>query len=166
MAYRSFSLIPTWSNNLLSDRFTQIDNLFSRLTGESPVGDVPAYNLLQKDKEHYEMTVSVPGYTQNELDISVLNNHFTLRGIPKSEEITSTEEKDSMTYLHKGIQKKEFSLSFSLEHRIMIYQAKLDNGLLTLQFTYDIPEQEKPKKISIGSNNNNKDGHTIEHNKT
>ncbi|MGP1933900.1 MAG: Hsp20 family protein, partial [Arsenophonus sp. NC-XBC3-MAG3] len=76
MAYRSFSLIPAFSNHLLSDRFTQIDNLFSRLTGENPLTDTPAYNLLQKDKEHYEMTVSIPGYTQDELDISVLNNHL------------------------------------------------------------------------------------------
>ncbi|VFP88922.1 Hsp20 family protein [Candidatus Erwinia haradaeae] len=165
MAYRSFSLIPTWNNNLLSDRFTQIDNLFSRLTGEAPVSDTPAYDLFQKNKEHYEMIVSVPGYTQDELDISVLNNHFTLRGNPKNEDTESSEEKESISYLHKGIQKKGFSLSFSLEHRIMIYQAKLDNGLLTLQFTYDIPEQEKPKKISIGSINN-KDGYAVKHNES
>ncbi|MGP1933664.1 MAG: Hsp20 family protein, partial [Arsenophonus sp. NC-XBC3-MAG3] len=76
MAYRSFSLIPAFSNHLLSDRFTQIDNLFSRLTGQNPLTDIPSYNLLQKDKEHYEMTVSIPGYTQDELDISVLNNHL------------------------------------------------------------------------------------------
>ncbi|CAK8741749.1 hypothetical protein SODG_005067 [Sodalis praecaptivus] len=38
MAYRSFSLMPILSNSLLTDRFTQMDNLFSRLTGESPVG--------------------------------------------------------------------------------------------------------------------------------
>ncbi|MGP1954864.1 MAG: hypothetical protein ACTS77_01615 [Arsenophonus sp. NC-TX2-MAG3] len=37
MAYRSFSLIPVFSNYLLADRFTQIDNLFSRLTGENPL---------------------------------------------------------------------------------------------------------------------------------
>lgn len=150
MAYRSFSLIPALSNHLLSDRFTQMDNLFSRLTGEKPVADTPAYNLIQKDKEHYEMMVSVPGYTQEELDISVLNNQLTLSGKPKVEETASTEEKDGIKWLHQGIRKSEFSFSFSLEHRITIQQANLDKGLLTLQFTYDIPEQEKPQKIAIG----------------
>lgn len=58
MAYRSFSLIPALSNHLLSDRFSQMDNLFSRLTGETPVADTPASNLLQKDKVHYELTLS------------------------------------------------------------------------------------------------------------
>ncbi|VFP88803.1 Putative heat shock protein (plasmid) [Candidatus Erwinia haradaeae] len=149
MAYRSFSLIPAWSNHLLSDRFTQMDNLFSRITGESPVTDAPVYNLVQKDKEHYEMTLSVPGYTQDELDISVLNNQLTLRGIPKPEKTGTTIDEQAVTWFHQGFKKKEFSLSFNLENRINIQQARLDHGLLKLQFTYDIPEQEKPKKIEI-----------------
>lgn len=161
MSYRSFSLIPALSNHLLSDRFNQIDNLFSRLTGESPVADTPAYNLLQKDKEHYEMTVSVPGYTQDELDISVLNNQLTLSGKPKVEETEVNEEKEGIKWLHQGIRKSAFSLSFRLEHRITIQQANLDKGLLTLQFTYDIPEQEKPQKIAIGVQNDA--GRVLEH---
>ena len=162
MAYRSFSLIPALNNHLLSDRFSQIDNLFSRLTGENPVANTPAYNLLQKDKEHYEMTVSVPGYTQDELDISVLNNQLTISGKPKVEETEVYEEKDGIKWVHQGIRKNEFSFSFSLEHRITIQQANLDKGLLTLQFTYDIPEQEKPQKIVIGVQN--KSGRVVEHN--
>lgn len=161
MAYHSFSLIPTFNNNLLSDRFTQMDNLFSRLTGEKPLANTPAYNLLQ-DKEHYKMTVSVPGYMQDELDISVLNNQLTIIGKPKIEETVAAEEKDSIKWIHQGIRKTEFSLSFSLEHRITIQQAHLNKGLLTLQFIYDIPEQEKPQKIAIGIQNESK--RVIEHN--
>ncbi|VFP83475.1 Hsp20 family protein [Candidatus Erwinia haradaeae] len=151
MAYRSFSIIPTWSNHLIADRFTQIDNLFSRITGEAPVSDSPMYNLLQKDKEHYEMIVSVPGYTEDELDISVLNNQLTIKGNLKTEKTEHTIEKDSMTWLHQGFKKREFALSFNLENRISIQCAILDHGLLKLEFIYDIPEQEKPKKIAISS---------------
>lgn len=157
MVYRSFSLFPTFSNNLLSDRFTQMDNLFSRLTGEKPLSDVPAYNLLKKGKEHYEMTLSIPGYKQDELDISILNNQLSIIGKPNIQrDPTETKENDQIKWLHQGITKKEFSLNFSLEHRITIQHAQLDNGLLTLQFVYDIPEQEKPKKITIGIKENPK----------
>lgn len=164
MAYRSFSLIPALSNHLLSDRFSQMDNLFSRLTGETPVADAPAYNLLQKDKEHYEMTVNVPGYTQDELDISLLNNQLSITGKPKVEETALNEEKDDIKWLHHGIRKSEFALSFTLEHSIVIQQANLANGLLTLHFTYDIPEQEKPQQIAISVQN--KLGRALEHNAT
>jgi len=97
--------------------------------------------------------VSVPGYVQDELDISVLNNQLTITGKPHVEKTDSVEEKDGMKWVHQGMTRSEFSLSFSLEHRINIQKAYLDKGLLTLEFTYDIPEQEKPQKISIGVNN-------------
>lgn len=153
MAYRSFSLLPALSENILSDRFTQMDKLFSRLTGEKPLSDTPAYNLLQTDKEHYELTVSVPGYQKNELDISVLNNQLTINGKVNIESHEAdNQEKVSRKWIHKGITKPDFYLSFNLDHRIHILSANLDNGLLILQFTYDIPETEKPKKISLSQN--------------
>ncbi len=46
--------------------------------------------------------------------------------------------------------KNKFSLNFNLEHLITIQQANPDKGLLTLQFTFDFLEQEKPQKIDIG----------------
>ncbi|VFP84642.1 Putative heat shock protein (plasmid) [Candidatus Erwinia haradaeae] len=162
MTYRSFSIIPAWSNPLIADRFTQIDNLFSRITGEAPVSDAPTYNLLQKDKEHYEMTVSVPGYSEEELDISVLNNQLTIRGHLKTEETAHASEKDSMTWLHQGFKKREFSLSFNMENRISIQNAALGHGLLKLEFIYDIPEREKPQKISISADKKSKN--ILEHN--
>lgn len=161
MAYRSFSLMPTLSNSLLTDRFTQMDNLFSRLTGEKPLSDTPAYNLLKNGEQH-ELTVSVPGYTQDELDVSVLNNQLTLRGKPNIEQTDEAEKNEGIKWLHQGIRKSEFALSFTLEHRIIIQQANLANGLLTLHFTYDIPEQEKPQQIAIGVQNES--GRVLEHN--
>lgn len=161
MSYRSFSLIPTLSNNLLTDRFTQMDHLFSRLTGEKPLADSPTYNLLQKGPQH-ELIVSVPGYTQDELDVSVLNNQLNVHGRPHVETTNEAEEKEGVKWLHHGIKKSDFSLKFTLDHRIIIQQANIANGLLYLHFTYDIPEQEKPQQITI--NNQNQSSCNLEHN--
>ncbi|PPI88319.1 heat-shock protein (plasmid) [Candidatus Pantoea edessiphila] len=151
MPYRSFSLMPSFSNNLFSDRFTQMDNLFSRITGEKPLVDTPSYNLLKKDKENYELTVSLPGYSSDELDISVLNNQLIISGKPVVNKKESDKDKEkSIVWLHRGIKKNEFSLSFNLEYRININYSSLCSGLLVLRFTYDVPEREKPQKISIG----------------
>ncbi|HGJ5878603.1 MAG TPA: Hsp20 family protein [Arsenophonus nasoniae] len=85
--------------------------------------------------------------------VSVLNNQLTVRGKPNVEKTDEVEEKEGIKWLHQGIRKSEFSLSFTLEHRVVIQQANLANGLLKLHFTYDIPEQEKPQKIAIGVQN-------------
>lgn len=164
MTYRTFSLMPTLSTSLLTDRFTQMDNLFSRLTGEKPLSETPAYNLMKKG-EQYELTVSVPGYLQEELDVSILNNQLTVSGKPTiKNQDKSQENKEAVKWLHEGIKKSKFSLGFTLEHRIIIRQANLANGLLTLVFNYDIPEQEKPKQVIIGNDNDNKSScRTLEH---
>ncbi len=39
------------------------------------------------------MTVSIPGYAQDELDISVLNNHLIISSKPKIEETNIAEKK-------------------------------------------------------------------------
>lgn len=161
MSYRSFSLIPAFSDNIFSDRFNQMDRMFSRLTGEKPLSDTPAYNLLKKDAVHYELTVSVPGYQESELDVSILNNQLTLTGKHEDDKNNEYDEKSGMKWLHKGITKNAFSLSFNLDHRINIQSANLDKGLLTLEFTYDIPEEEKPQRIVIG--HQNEAGRVIEH---
>ncbi|MFS1538362.1 MAG: Hsp20 family protein [Candidatus Phlomobacter fragariae] len=149
MAYRSFSLIPMFSDNPLSDRFTQMDKLFIRITSEKPLSDVPAYNLYQKDKENMEITVTVPGYQQHELDISVLNNKLTISGKSETEKEEGNNDRKIEKWLHKGIEKKGFLMSFNLDHRIRIQKANLADGLLTLTFNYEIPKEEKPQKIAI-----------------
>lgn len=158
MSYRSFSFIPALSSRLLSDRFTQMDNLFSRLTGEKPVTEKINYDLLQVNKNSYELTISVPGYNKEDLDISVLNNQLTITG--KQEKIDESNEKK---WLHKGIIKNGFNLSFNLEHKISINQADLDKGLLKLCFSYKIPEEKKPQKIEIRTKNS--EPNSLTHNK-
>ncbi|WMY97481.1 MAG: Hsp20 family protein [Arsenophonus sp.] len=155
MAYRSsFSLFPMLNDNILSDRFAQMDRLFSRITGEKPLSDTPSYNLLQKDKNKFFLTISVPGYTRKELDISVLNTKLTISGKKLIKKNLESEKKDQIRWLHKGIKKRDFSMSFDLDHRIKINSANLSDGLLTLSFNYEIPEADKPKKISIGLESN------------
>lgn len=114
MTYHAFSLIPAFSDNPFSDRFNRIDHLFSRLTGDEPLYEKQAYNLIQKDETHYELTVSVPGYQENELDISVHNHQLTISG----KQAAGPHPQEQTKWLHRGISQQEFSLKFSLNHRL------------------------------------------------
>ncbi|MGP1928474.1 MAG: Hsp20 family protein [Arsenophonus sp. NC-WZS1-MAG3] len=53
-------------------------------------------------------TMSIPGYTQDELDISLLNNHLTLSGKQKIKETNTVEKKRGSKWLHQGIKKVSF----------------------------------------------------------
>lgn len=159
MVYRPLSLIPELTSSLFPDRLDRIDRLFSRLTGDAPpLSSSPSYNLVQRDDSHYELTLSVPGYHKDELEIAVQNNQLTISGKheEKQEETAEKEEK----WLHKGFSHRNFTLSFSLNNRVKVQSADLNNGILTLQLEYEIPEEEKPQQIAITSGDQ---GQVIEH---
>ncbi|MCW9739165.1 Hsp20 family protein [Proteus mirabilis] len=142
---KPFSLFPTLSDNLLSNRFDQIDRLFSQLTGSKPiVSPVQTYNLKQIDDNHYELTVSVPGYQENDLSVSLKGSRLLIEG--KKEEKS---EEDNDKWLHRGISQGQFTLQFDLGKNVKIDKADLSSGLLTIAIEYELPEEEKRQTIAI-----------------
>lgn len=155
MSYRSLSFIPNFNDHdIFSNRFNQIDKMFSTLTGEKPISDTPTYNLCQINEIEYELTLNIPGYEEKELDISVHNNQLSIQG--KKENQEEQHKKESIKWLHRGIIFNNFSLSFNLDHKIKVKKADLHLGLLKLYFECNIPEEEKPKKIFINMQNDTK----------
>ncbi|CAL4321954.1 Hsp20 family protein [Buchnera aphidicola] len=149
MSYHTLSLIPSFNENIFSDRFNQIDKMFSTLTGEQPISNYPVYNLIQKDEKKYELEISIPGYSENDLDISIHKNQLKIIG--KQKKSVSTDKKEKI--LHYGIKKNNFSLIFNLDHHFEVKKANLNLGILKIVFEYEIPEKEKPRKINIESKN-------------
>ncbi|HDN2512904.1 TPA: Hsp20 family protein [Providencia rettgeri] len=141
---RSFSLFPTLSDNLLSNRFDQIDRLFSQLTGNRPLTTEHPYNLKQIDDTHYQLTVSVPGYKEDDLTVSMKGGKLCIQG-EQSTELNNDSEK----WIHKGITQNTFSLEFNLGKNVKIESAELSGGLLALDIEYEIPEEEKMQVIAI-----------------
>ncbi|AEO08909.1 16 kDa heat shock protein A [Buchnera aphidicola str. Ak (Acyrthosiphon kondoi)] len=155
MSYRSLSFIPNFNDHdIFSNRFNQIDKMFSTLTGEKPISDTPKYNLCQINDIEYQLTLSIPGYKEKELDISVHNNQLSIQG--KKEDKQKVNNEENYKWLHKGIMFNNFSLNFNLEHKIKVKTAELSLGLLKLNFECNIPEEEKPKKILINIPNDTK----------
>ncbi|QCI24609.1 Hsp20 family protein [Buchnera aphidicola (Muscaphis stroyani)] len=154
MSYRSLSFIPSFHHDsVFSNRFNQIDKMFSTLTGEKPISDTPLYNLCQISETQYKLSISIPGYKESELDISVHNNELLITG---KKEKQKKEKEELIKWLHKSITISDFSLQFKLNHKIKVQRAELSLGILVLNFECQIPEEEKPKKILISTEKNNK----------
>ncbi|ALD15500.1 heat-shock protein [Buchnera aphidicola (Aphis glycines)] len=150
MSYRSFSFLPNVNHNsVFSNRFNQIDKMFSTLTGEKPLSDTPLYNLIEVNEKKYILTLNIAGYEEKDLDISVHKNQLIIQG--KKEKQNQKNEKIEK-YLHKDITFSNFSLNFNFYHKIKVNKADLSLGLLELHFECQIPDEEKPKKISINNN--------------
>ncbi|WJV55396.1 Hsp20 family protein [Pectobacteriaceae bacterium CE90] len=145
MAFKSVSLFPAFADSLFSDRFDRIDRLFSQLTGDTPLSVTPSYDIRRLDDTHYDITLSVPGWRDEDLEVSINNGQLLISG--KHKEETSTKEKDG--WLHCGISRSDFSVRYSLPDHVKVEGAHLDSGLLTVNLLQEIKEDEKPKKIAI-----------------
>ena len=58
---------------------------------------------------------------------------------------------DNVQYIYKGIAKRSFEQKFRLEQYVDVKDAKLLNGLLTVSLLREVPEERKPRQITLKS---------------
>lgn len=126
--------------------FIGIDRELDRFRHASEVAakqSYPPYDLLKIDEDNYMLKLAVAGFAKDEVDISVENNTLTISG-----EVV-TDDDDNFDYLHKGIAMRKFTRTFALGEYMEVISAEMDNGLLYVSVRREIPEEKKPKQITI-----------------
>lgn len=121
------------------------DELASNMQGDFQGVSYPQYNIEKSDDNHYRITLALAGFSQQELSIEIEGQRLTIKGKP------AIADKE-LRYLHQGLVCQDFSLSFTLAEHMNVAQADLTNGLLNIDLERHIPESLQPRRISIGSN--------------
>lgn len=109
------------------------------------IATYPPYNIVNTGNDQYSIELAVAGFTQDEITITHTNNELTIRG--------SRAENDNKTadYLYKGLAARSFVRQFTLGDHMLVNSAELENGMLTVSLTREVPESHKPKIIPIQS---------------
>ncbi|BBI01457.1 16 kDa heat shock protein A (plasmid) [Buchnera aphidicola (Nipponaphis monzeni)] len=152
MSIESFTLLPSFTDDIFANRFNQIDKVFSTLTGSKPLSDVPPYDIVQLTNTHHQLVVSVPGFDENELEILVQNNQLKING----KKFSNPQILKNNKFIHQGIRCRNFSLNFNLSRHIKVKNACLVTGLLKIDFEQQSPETDKTEKIFINTLQKNK----------
>lgn len=130
----------------LSDPFTTFDQMFDAVSGKARSASgkpgYPPYNTIRHSDDKVVMEFAVAGFRKEDIDISVENNVLTIKG-------ERPEDDPGVEYLHRGIAGRKFIRQFSLPKYFEVEKAGMDNGILYVDLIRNIPEEEKPKKISI-----------------
>ena len=111
-------------------------------------GGYPPYNLERMSDQEYRITLAVAGFTFGELDITLADNKLTVTGNTSDRKNVSSSD-----WIHKGIAERNFTRTFVLADHVVVTNAALENGLLTIDLTREIPEALKPRKITIKNTN-------------
>ena len=116
----------------------EFEKMFSLTTQPS----YPPYNLIKKSDTELVLEFAVAGFSKEDINISVENRHLVIRG----EQEVKNEENH---YLHRGIGMRKFTRTFQLPEHVEVGEATMENGILRVAMTQIVPEEKKPKQITI-----------------
>ena len=106
---------------------------------EARTSTYPPYNVL-KDGDEHVLELAVAGFSKKDINITVKELTLTVEG-----KISDPET----NYVHKGIAGREFSQNFALAEYVVVKGAELKDGLLRITLKQELPEEKKPKVITV-----------------
>jgi molecular chaperone IbpA len=118
------------------------DRLLNLLDTASEQG-YPPYNIERSDENNYRVTVAVAGFAEKDLSVDVKDRVLTVTG--------KKDEAEKPAYLHQGIAGRGFERSFQLAEHVEVKAARLENGLLHVDLERIVPEEKKPRRITINA---------------
>ena len=136
----TFDFSPLFRSSIGFDRLVNALEAASRVES---IDNWPPYDIAKTDEDDYRITMAVAGFSEDELSITQEQNMLLVAGSKTTDE--------NAQYLHRGIAGRSFQRRFQLADHVRVERATLVNGLLTIDLRREIPEEMKPRRIAISS---------------
>jgi molecular chaperone IbpA len=137
----TFDFSPLYRTSVGFDRLA---SMMSSATRQDQGNSYPPYNIRTTGEDHYQITMAVAGFSEDDIDITTEHNRLLITGK------RADEEEEQGEYLHRGIATRSFERRFNLADHVKVISANLENGLLHIDLEREIPEAMKPRSIKIG----------------
>ena len=92
----------------------------------------------------YRIELAVAGFGPGELSIEARENVLTVTG-------RKADNDGDRRYLHRGLAARNFERRFQLADYVVVTDATLANGLLSVSLKRELPEALKPRQIPIST---------------
>ncbi len=122
-----------------------LDHMLNFTNVAPPGGDgygYPPYDIVKSGEDLYCIEMALAGFTKDEIKVEVKDNNLTIEG-----DIGGRH--DDSDYVHKGIARRAFQRKFILNDTIEVERAELTDGVLRICLKENIPEEQRPKQITI-----------------
>lgn len=126
-------------------RFIGFDNVWNEIEKLSSIANekgFPKHNVVKHSDTDFSIQLALAGYRETDLEVEAKPGLLVVRGESGD---------DDQTYLHKGITTKKFIETFRLAEHVVVDGAEFVNGLLVIKLRVELPEEQRPRKISIKS---------------
>ena len=150
---RTLDLNSLWRSSVGFDRLLDLLDESARWTGEE--NHYPPYNIERTGEDRYQISLALAGFTPDEVSITAEQNVLTVEG-------RKVQKDQQREYLYRGISDRPFRRVFNLADYVEVKGASFDGGLLKIDLVRELPEAMKPRQITIGAGNDNKQfGHKL-----
>ena len=135
----TFDFSPLFRSTIGFDRLT---NLLDSAMSVDEAPSYPPYNIEKTGENAYRITMAVAGFGEDDLSITAQDNVLAVSGRAKP----ATEK---TSYLYRGIAGRAFDRRFQLADFVKVTGARLENGLLHIDLAREVPEEMRPRRITI-----------------
>ena len=116
------------------------DNLSRYVDNSVTSTGFPPYNIRKEGDYHYVIEMALAGFSKEDIEIEVADGTLSVR---------SDKKDDASDNLYRGISFRKFNRKFTLSDDIVVNDAALDNGMLTINLERIVPEENKPRLIEV-----------------
>lgn len=103
----------------------------------------PPYNIIKLSDDRYEIQLAASGFEKDEVTVEIDQSQLIVKGQHKNT------ESESVQYLHRGLAARDFTRVFALAEYMEVGEARIKNGILTIEINRVIPEALKPRVLNI-----------------
>jgi len=102
----------------------------------------PPYNISKGGDYTYVIEMALAGFSKKDIEIELTDGTLIVRSIKENEE-------DNEDTIHRGISYRKFNRKFTLADDLVVNEASLENGMLIINLERIVPEEKKPRLLSI-----------------
>jgi molecular chaperone IbpA len=138
--------LSLWDNfNQFTPYAVGFDRIFDNLSryasdNVTPTG-FPPYNIRKEGDYNYVIEMALAGFGKKDIEVEVADGTLSVRSIKENSEDDAT--------VYRGISYRRFERKFTMADDIVVNDVKLENGMLTLNLERIVPEEKKPRLISV-----------------
>jgi len=126
--------------------FDRLASLLDAAAAQDSTTGYPPYNIERTGEDAYRVEIAVAGFRPDELTIEVKENLLAVQGRKAAND-------DARKFLHRGLAERNFERRFQLADYVIVNDANLADGLLSISLKRELPEALKPRTIKIGVSN-------------
>ena len=120
------------------------DNLSRYVDNNTTSTGFPPYNIRKEGDYNYVIEMALAGFGKKDIEVEVADGTLSIRSNVNAGDAAANEDT-----VYRGISYRKFERKFTMADDIVVNAAKQENGMLLVDLERVVPEEKKPRLISV-----------------